>query len=285
MTAPPPLPRLRPRRMALWIGAGLVALIAVCAVFAPVLTPYSPYAQSLLDRMQPPVFLDGGSMAHLLGTDDLGRDELSMLLYGARLSLGIGLGTVAMSAVIGIGLGLAAGYFGGMVELAVMFLLTVRLSLPVMLVALALVGLLGNSLALIMAVLSGFLWDRFLVITRSLCQRARQQDYVLAARAAGCSDLYILAREILPVIAPSLIVVATVEVSHAVMLEAALSFLGLGVQPPAASWGLMIAAAKDSFFFTPWLVNIPGLAVFVLVLGINLLGNGLRDLISPDSKH
>ena len=268
--------RLR-RHRSLWLGGGIVAAVLLLALLGPLAWTASPFEQDLTARLQPPAFL-GGTTAHPLGTDHLGRDYLARLLEGGRVSLLVGFGTVLGSGLFGIGLGLLAGYRGGRTDAAVMFLVTVRLALPIILVALAVIGLVGATLPIIMAVLGGLLWDRFAVVTRSLAMQARDRDYVLAARAAGRSDLAIMAREILPNLAGPVTVVATLEMAHAILLEAALSFLGLGVQPPGASWGLMIAEAKDFVFFDPWLINIPGLALFVLVMGINLLGDGLRDL-------
>lgn len=264
-------------------GLVIVGTIFVTALAAPLIAPYSPYAQNLDLRTMPPLFL-GGTMEHPLGTDLLGRDYLSRLIYGGQVALMIAFGTIAMSSVIGIGLGLLAGYYGGRVDMLVMFLITVRLSLPVMLVALAVVGLLGSELHIIMAVLAGFLWDRFAVVTRSLVMQLREREFVMAARASGASNLRIMLREILPNLAAPLVVVATLEMANAVLLEAALSFLGLGVKPPGASWGLMIAEAKDFVFFEPWLINIPGFALFALVIGINFLGDGLQDVLSGRAK-
>ncbi|MGI4815306.1 MAG: ABC transporter permease [Janthinobacterium lividum] len=272
-----PMRSATPRNWKLIAGALIVGAISFCAIFAPYLAPYPFAAQSLADRLIPPVFMHGGSWHHLLGTDHLGRDYLSRLLFGARYSLMIGVGAVLLSGIVGIGLGISAGYFAGYVDTGVMFLLSVRLSMPVMLAALSIVGLFGNSLTLLMIVLSSFLWDRFLAVARSLTQRIREAEFVLAARASGCSDLRIMFREIMPNLSAPLIVVATLEMAHAILLEATFSFLGLGIRPPAASWGLMIAEAKDFVFFQAWLVNIPGLAIFILIAGITLLGAGLQD--------
>ena len=266
-------------RGGLVVGGGIVFILVLIALSAPWLAPYSPYEQSLDIRLRPPWFL-GGTAEHILGTDLLGRDYLSRLIYGTRLALLVAFGTAFMSAVIGVTLGLLGGYYGGKVDAVVMFLITVRLSLPVILVALAVVGLIGSTLPIIMAVLASLLWDRFAVVTRASVMQLRDREFVLAARALGCSDLRILVRDILPSIAGPLTVVATLEMAHAVLLEASLSFLGLGIKPPESSWGLMIAEAKDLVFFDPWLINIPGVALFVLVIGINLLGDGLRDIVT-----
>lgn len=278
-------PRLRlPGGLALWTGGTILLLALACALLAPWLAPHSPYEQSLTGRLVHPVFM-GGTWDHVLGTDHLGRDYLSRLLYGARFSLLVGFGTVLMSAVIGIALGLCAGFYGGRVDFIVMFLLNVRLSLPVMLATIAIVGLMGNSLALMMVIMACFLWDHFLVVARSLTSRLRDSEFVLAAKSAGYSDIRILLGEVLPNLAGPLVVIATLEMSHAILLEAALSFLGLGIRPPDASWGLMIAEAKDFVFFEPWLVNIPGLAIFVLIAGITLLGGALQKLLVPADAH
>lgn len=265
------------------IGLLIVGVVFLVAVTAPLIAPYSPYAQNLDMRTAPPVFL-GGTWAHPLGTDLLGRDYLSRLIYGARIALLIAFGAIAMSSLIGITLGLLAGFYGGRVDMVVMFLITVRLSLPVVLVALAVVGLVGRELHIIMAVLASFLWERFAVVTRALVMQLRERDFVLAARSVGASNLRIMVCEILPNLVAPLVIVATLEMVNAVLLEAALSFLGLGVKPPAASWGLMIAEAKDFVFFEPWLINVPGIALFVLVIGINLLGDGLQDLFSGKAR-
>ncbi|TAK80672.1 MAG: ABC transporter permease [Betaproteobacteria bacterium] len=268
------------RKRGLVIGGTILLIIILMALLAPWLSPHSPYDQDLNKRLIAPWFLGGADPAHLLGTDHLGRDYFARMLYGARVALMVGLGTVALSSPIGITLGLLGGYYGRRVDLVVMYLVMVRLSLPVVLVALAVVGLIGSELTIIMAVLASLLWDRFVVVTRSLVMQLREREFVLAARAAGSSDLAILLREILPNLAAPLTVVATLEMANAILLEAALSFLGLGVKPPEASWGLMIAEAKDMVFFEPWLINIPGFALFALVIGINLFGDGLRDALS-----
>lgn len=233
---------LRPRRQrrklnaALWVGGTVIALMALSALCAPLLAPHSPYEQALDARMIRPVFM-GGTWDHPLGTDTLGRDVLSRLLYGARMSLIVGFGTVALSALIGITLGLWAGYRGGWADTVVMFWLNVRLNLPIMLAAVAIVGLLGNSLGLMMLIMALFLWDQFLVVTRSITMRLRPADYVLAAQCSGFSDLRIMVREILPSLSGPLVIVATLEMANAAMLESALSFLGLGIRPPPAPGG------------------------------------------------
>ena len=190
----------------------------------------------------------------------------------------------AISGLIGTVLGVAAGYFGGRVDLLVTFLITVRLALPVILVALAAVAVIGGSLPLVILVLGCLKWDRFVVVIRSATQSVRALDYVTAARAAGASTTRIILRDVLPNILPFLIVTATLEAASAILLEAALSFLGLGVQPPLPSWGLMIAEAKQYMFFSFWMIAIPGCGLALLIFAVNLLGDGLRDAISPDTR-
>ena len=281
-----PASRLRSWRRALRhrglvLGVILVGLIGLIALIAPLLAPHDPYTQDLARRLVPPIWHDTGTWTHPLGTDNLGRDYLSRALYGARIALTIGVSVMVISGLIGAALGLAAGYFGGKVDLAVTFLITTRLAMPVVLAALAVVATVGSSLLAVILVLGLLKWDRFAVVMRSATQQARSQEYVAAARAAGASTPRIILGEILPNVLPHLLVVATVEAGSAILLEAALSFLGLGVQPPLPSWGLMISEAKAFMFFSFWLIAIPGIALATLVLGINLLGDGLHDVSAP----
>lgn len=267
------------RRAGLVTGAVIVGFVLLVAILAPWITPHDPFAQNLDNRMAVPFWMEGSKPEHILGTDGLGRDYLSRLIYGARISMLIGLLTVVTSGLIGTTLGVLGGFFGGRVDDAVLFAITCRLAIPVVLVALAVVGLVGSSLTLVILVLGLLLWDRFAVVARSTTMQVRNLDYVAAAWAAGLSTPAILVKEILPNIASHLAVVATLEMALAILLEAALSFLGLGVPPPLPSWGLMIAEGKDYMFFSPWVIFVPGVALFVLVFGINLLGDGLRDLL------
>jgi peptide/nickel transport system permease protein len=267
------------------IGAFIIVAILAIALLAPVIAPYNPYDQNLAQRLIDPVWFDDGSWAHPLGTDQLGRDYLSRLIYGARISLLIGAAAATISGLIGTSLGLAAGYFGGRVDMVVSFIVTTRLAMPVILVALAVVALAGGSLHVVILVLGLLLWDRFAVVIRSTTMQVRALDYVAAARATGCSTLRIVLSEILPNITNALIVVVTLEMAQAILLEAALSFLGLGVQPPLPSWGLMVAEGKEYMFFSPWVITVPGVALFTLVLAINLLGDGVRDLAAPENRN
>jgi peptide/nickel transport system permease protein len=269
-----------------FIAGGLMVLVVVLtAIFAPYLSGgHDPYAQDLNSRMIQPVWSEKGTWEHPLGTDNMGRDYMARLAFGARVSLLIGFSCTAIAAVIGISLGLAAGYFGGMVDMIVSFIITVRLALPAVLVAVAVVALVGGSMQVVILVLGCLIWDRFAVVLRATTQQIRGMDYVQAAQAAGCSILWIMIREIMPNLLNSIVIVATLEIGRAILLEAALSFLGMGVQPPTPSWGLMISEGKDMMLFSPYLVTIPGVALFFLVLGMNLFGDGLRDVASPEGR-
>jgi len=267
------------------LGGTILGIILIMAVLAPFIAPFNPYEQNLLVRIVPPVWMDGGSWEHPLGTDHLGRDYLSRLLYGAQVSLLIGVGTALISGVIGTTLGILAGYFGGKVDTVITFIITARLSMPVILVALAVVALAGSSLMIVMAVLGLLLWDRFALVIRAATQQIRNADFVTASQVQGCSVFQTLRYEILPNLMNSLVVVATLEMAQAIVLEAALSFLGLGVPAPLPSWGLMIAEGKSFILFDPWLITIPGVLLFALVLGTNLLGDGLRDVTAPEARN
>ena len=270
--------------MGLVIGTTLLTLIVLAALLAPIVAPHDPYAQDLGRRLIPPVWYGKGTWAHVLGTDNLGRDYLSRVIYGARISLLIGLSVMLISGLVGTFLGLVAGYFGGRVDLAVTFLVTVRLAMPLILVALAMVAAIGGSLTVVILVLGLLKWDRFAVVMRAATQQVRSLEYVAAAECMGASPVRIIFGEVLPNIMPQLVVVATVEAASAILLEAALSFLGLGVQPPLPSWGLMIAEAKAYLFFSFWLIAIPGTALAILVLAINMVGDGIRDVSAPGGR-
>ncbi|RLB94135.1 MAG: ABC transporter permease [Deltaproteobacteria bacterium] len=266
------------------IGGFMVLIVFMVAIFAPCIAGYDPYHQDLSKRMISPVWSEKGTWKHPLGTDSMGRDYLSRLVYGSRVSLLIGFSCMAIAAVIGIALGLIAGYFGGIADYIVSFIITVRLAMPAVLVAIAVVALIGGSMKVVIMVLGCLIWDRFAVILRATTQQIRAMDYVQAARSAGCSVLWLMVREIMPNLFNSIVIVATLEIGRAILLEAALSFLGMGVQPPIPSWGLMISEGKDLMLFNPYLVTIPGVALFFLVLGMNLFGDGLRDVTSPEGR-
>lgn len=279
---PSPLTKLRRRvfrNHSFLIGTLVLLLIFGVALLAPVLAPHDPYEQELSSRLMNPFWHEKKfDNEHVLGTDKVGRDYLSRLMYGAQISLLIGFSSMLISGLIGTAMGVTAGYFGGRVDMVVNFIINTRLAMPVFLVAMAAVVAFGASLTVVILVLGLFLWDRFAVVMRSITMQARDLDYVNAARALGCSTPYIIVREIFPNVLSSLTVVATVEMANAILLEAALSFLGFGVQAPTPSWGLMLNEAREYMFFSPWLLALPGACLFVLVLAINLFGDGLRDV-------
>jgi peptide/nickel transport system permease protein len=282
------MPRLLPRwrqHGGFLFGCAVLATMAALAIFAPLLTPYSPYSQDLLVRMHPPVWMEGGNWTHPFGTDHLGRDYLARLLFGARISLLVGLSVTAISCLIGTTLGVVAGYFGGRVDTVISFLITARLAVPVILVALAVVALAGSSLQIVIGVLGLLLWDRFAIVMRATTQQLQSADFIVAAHVQGASNSQIIFQEVLPNVVNNLLVVATLEIAQAIVLEAALSFLGIGVPAPTPSWGLMIAEGRANILFDPWLITIPGAFLFMLVLATNMTGDGLRDLTSPESRN
>ena len=266
-------------------GAICLAVIAGAAVLAPVLTAYDPASQDLAHRLLEPVWTAKGTWEHPLGTDQVGRDEWARLIYGSRLSLMIGAFTVLISGAIGTALGLAAGFYGGRVDLAVSFLISVRLSLPVVLVALVVVAILGGSVTVLTLVIGLLLWDRFAIVVRSAARQLARRDFITSARVIGSSDLRIIARELLPNLLNPLLVVGSVELANAILTEAALSFLGLGVRPPFFTWGLMIAEAKSQLLFRPVLIALPGMALMALIFSVNLLGDALRDTLMPEGRN
>lgn len=267
------------------ISAVLLVVIVTAAILAPWIAPHDPFLQDMGQRWAKPVWHDSGSWEHILGTDAFGRDYLSRLIFGARISILIGVFTMLLSGLIGVTLGLVSGYFGGWVDSFVSFVITTRLTVPVVLVATALSAIMGSTFSTVIIVLGFLLWDRFAVVTRGAVQRVRSQEFIRSARAVGCSNVRIILREVVPNVMPVIIVVATLEIAQAILIESALSFLGLGVQPPLPSWGLMISEGKSQMLYNPWVIAIPGTALFTLILAINLLGDSLRQLTSPGERH
>lgn len=266
------------------VGTGILLLLVLVAIFAPFLAPHDPLAQSLSSRLLPPVWVEGGNWVHPLGTDQVGRDYLSRLIHGTRVSISIGLGAATIGLLIGVTLGVLAGYFGGWVDHAVSFLLTAQLALPGLLLAMALVFFIGPSVIVVICIIGVLHWTYFLVVTRAATQHIRSLDFIAAARASGATSRQIIWHEILPNLSSKIIVIFTFEVGIAILAEASLSFLGVGIQAPTPSWGLMIAEGKEAMFYRPWLVVLPGMFLFVLVIGANLMGDGLRDITSPEEK-
>jgi peptide/nickel transport system permease protein len=267
------------------LGGAIVLILCLIALLAPLLAPHDPYVQTLSKRLLPPVWQAGGDWTYPLGTDQVGRDYLSRLIFGARISLMIGFGAAIIGMVIGVTLGVCAGYFGRGLDYGVSFLLTAQLALPGLLLAMALVFIIGPSVWVVIGIIGVLHWTYFLVVTRSATQRLRQQDFVAAARAMGSSHAQIIWHDILPNLLSAIIVIFTFELGISILAESALSFLGVGIQPPTPSWGLMIAEGKQALFYRPWLVILPGTCLFLLVIGANLLGDGLRDITSPQGRN
>jgi peptide/nickel transport system permease protein len=270
---------------ALVLGLTVLLIIVLASVFGPFLVAHDPYTQDLTHRNVPPIWYPAGSWEHPLGTDPLGRDYLARTLAGGRISLLIGISVVTLSGLIGTALGLVAGFYGGRIDMGIMFIITTRLSIPVILVALSVVAVAGSSLWIVIVVLGLLKWDRFAVVVRSATQEIRPLDYIAAAEVSGISTARLIFREVAPNLVPQLIVVATLEAASAILLEAALSFLGLGVQPPLPSWGLMISEARSYMFFSFWLIAIPGTMLAVLILSINVTGDALRDFLSSEVRR
>ena len=265
-------------------GLTLFVIIAFLGIFGPLVIDLSPYDQNLSNRLLPPVWIEGGNWDHIFGTDGNGRDYLARILYGTRISLTIGFGAAFVGMLIGVTLGVLAGYFGGWVDQIVNYLLTCQLALPGLLLAMTVVFLIGPSITVVILVIGVLHWTLFLVVSRSATQRIKNLDYVLAANAIGASKTQIIFNDIIPNILNQIIVIFTLEVGIAILSEASLSFLGVGIQPPTPSWGLLIAEGREALFFQPWLIILPGIALFLLVVSINMLGDGLRDITDPNSK-
>ncbi len=280
----PPRRARRKLNKSLIAGALLLLFFAVVALLATVLAPHDPYSQSLIRRLRPPVW-DGGTWNNIFGTDTFGRDYLSRLVYGTRISLAVGLGGAALAGLIGATLGVLAGYFGGWVDRAVSFVVATRLALPSLLMALAVLQITGSGLAIVIVVLALTHWDRFAVVMRTAVRQTAGADYITRARAMGSSDLRIVFREVLPNVMGQFVVIFTFEVAQCILAAAVLSFLGLGIQAPEPSWGLMMSEGRAVLATKPWLITIAGVALMLLVLAVNLVGDGLRDLLTPKGRE
>jgi peptide/nickel transport system permease protein len=260
------------------VGAAIVLLAIVAGIFGPVLAPFDPAAQELALR------LGGPSGTHWFGLDELGRDIFARVLSGARISLMVGLVVVGVSASIGIALGSIAGYFGGRIDEAISRVIDILLAFPGLLLAIALVAVLGPSLVNVVLALSLIGWVGYARLVRGQVLRAREFEFVQAARALGATTPRILARHVIPTTLPAVTVQATLGMGGAILAEAALSFLGLGVQPPTPSWGTMLNYGRTHLLDAPHLTIFPGLAIAILVLGFNFLGDGLRDALDPATQ-
>jgi ABC-type dipeptide/oligopeptide/nickel transport system permease subunit len=283
--APPSILSLILRKM--WhlrlgvLGGFLILVLLISAIFTPWLAPHDPYEQDIMNRLLPPVWLKGGSSDFLLGTDHLGRDLLSRIMYGTRVSLVVGVAAVFLQVIIGVFLGLLAGYYGGRIDSVISFMVNVMMGFPFILLVMSLVAVLGPSLQNIIIALGFTGWPVFTRVVRIETIKLREQEFVMAATTLAFKTKRILVHHILPNLLPTILVIGTVEIARAIIRESLLSFLGLGIQPPTPSWGTMLAEGRDYMLMQWWLAAYPGLAIFTAALGINLMGDAMRDLMDP----
>lgn len=264
-----------------FFGFFLTIVMLFIAIFAPILSPHDPYDQDISKRFMPPFWHENGAKEHVLGTDHVGRDLLSRIIYGARISLSVGLFAVLIAATIGIILGLLAGYYMGAIDSVISYLIDTMLSFPYVLLAMALVATLGASFRNVFIVLGITSWPLYARVIRTEVLRIKEMDYIRAAKALGMKDLRVILFEIFPNLINSVIVIGTIQTATMIISESFLSFLGLGVQPPIPSWGGMLAEGKDHMLDMWWLAALPGMAIFLTAMGINLFGDGLRDFFDP----
>lgn len=267
------------------LGLGIVMLVVLIALLAPLLAPHDPLRQELAERLRPPFWVEGNNQEYSLGTDDLGRDILSRMMYGVRISLLVGGLAVLLSGSIGVSLGLLSGYFGGWVDDLLMRVCDVQLSVPLTLLAIAVIAVVGSSLPTLIGVLGFTQWVMYARVVRGETLSIREKEFVEASRAIGATDLRIIRTCILPNALPTILVTATLLMATVIMIEAGLSYLGLGIQPPNPSLGSMLSEARQYLATAWWLGTFPGLAIMLIILGINLLADGLRDLLDPRSRR
>ncbi len=267
------------------VGLAILILLVLVAVFAPLLAPHNPIEQYRDMFLTPPFWQEGGTLSFPLGTDAVGRDILSRLIYGSRYSLAIGLIVVSIALLLGITLGLLAGFFRGWVDVAIMRVMDVILAFPPLLLALVLVAVLGPGLFNAMIAIALVLQPHFARLTRAAVMAEAKREYVVSARVAGARNVRLMFKTILPNCLAPLIVQATLSFSNAILEAAALGFLGMGAQPPTPEWGTMLAEAREFILRAWWVVTFPGLAILITVLAINLVGDGLRDALDPKLKR
>ncbi|MEQ9164496.1 MAG: ABC transporter permease [Ilumatobacter fluminis] len=268
-----------------FFGAIFLIVLVFVAVFAPLLAPHDPHDQNLVNRLAPPGFMDGGSWEYPLGTDSLGRDVLSRLMYGARISLLVGLSVVAIAGIVGVALGLIAGYKGGRIDRIVMRTVDTQIAFPGLLIAILLASLLGPSVKTVVIVLSINGWMIYARMSRSVVLSVKETAYVEAAEIIGCRQRRVMFKHILPNLAAPLSTLAVLEFARIVLAEAALSYLGVGVKRTDVSWGLDVAAGQDAIFNSWWLVVMPGLAISLTVLSVNLVASWLRIISDPSERE
>lgn len=272
--------RMRGNKMILF--SSIVLLITIfCGTFAGFIVPFSPYYQVLENKLKPPLWRNQGHRIHLLGTDHLGRDVLSRIIYGIRVSLLIGILAVAISAIFGIILGLISGYYGGIFDDVIMRIADVQLAIPLILLAISVIVVLGSNIKVLILVIGFTQWMAYARMVRGETLSLREKDFVTSAHAVGASDLRIVARYIFPNTLSSVMVLITLNMATVIVLEAGLSFLGLGIQPPEPSLGTMLSEGKNYLNRAWWLSTFPGVTIMIIIMGINLFGDGLRDVLDP----
>jgi peptide/nickel transport system permease protein len=263
----------------------VVGLLVFCALFAPLLAPHSPIEGSLGKRLIPPLGMEGSSLEHMLGTDRLGRDTLSRLIYGAQISLSVSLVGILLTGAVGASIGLLAGFWGAWVDTICMRLVDISLSLPGILMAVLLSVVFKPSFTNVVIVVIFLLWPSYARLVRGETLSLKQQEFVALARVAGCSSLTIMCRHLLPNLAPSILVLATLQVGFVIVLEASLSFIGVGIPPPTPSWGVMVADGRGLIEQAWWISILPGLAILVTVISLNILGDWVRDRLDPKLRQ
>jgi peptide/nickel transport system permease protein len=266
------------------IGFVIVVLVILIAILAPLISPYGPQKQNITQRLRPPAWVEGGSTEHLLGTDGVGRDILSRVIYGSRISLVVGLTSALFSAVVGVALGLVAGYLRGTTDAVISRVSDVQQAIPFLVLAIAVAALLGPGLTHLVLVLVVTTWVTFFRVVRGEVLSVREEQFVWAARSIGCSAARTMWRYILPNVAASIIVVGTLLIANMIIFEASLSFLGLGVPSNIPTWGRIVSDGREYVATEWWISLFPGLAILVTVMGINLLGDWLRDELDPKSR-
>ncbi len=265
----------------IWLGTSIVVIFVLVAIFAPLIAPHDPLKQDLLGRMMPPAWNAKGKLTYLLGTDNYGRDLLTRLLYGARVSILVGVSSMLVSCVIGTIAGMIAAYRGGWAEQVVMRFADAHLAFPEILLAILVVAVFGGSLFNIVVILGVSSWMVYARVVYGLTRSIKERPYIEAARSQGIRDFKILWRHIFPHLLPMITVVSTLQIAQMILTETALSFLGLGLPPPTPSWGNILAEGRDRLFVAPWISNSAGIAIILIVWGINMLGNGLRERLDP----
>lgn len=262
-------------------GCIIILMTLFCGVFANVMAPFSPYSSELEDKLKPPLWEDARGDRHLMGTDHLGRDVLSRVIFGVRVSLLIGVLAVGISAIFGITLGLIAGFYGGIFDDLIMRISDVQLAIPLILLAIAVIMVLGSSTGVLILVIGLTQWMAYARVVRAETLSLREKDFITSAYAVGASDFRIITRYIFPNTLSSVMVMITLNIATVIVLEAGLSFLGLGIQPPEPSLGSMLSESKNYLSRAWWLSTFPGITIMTIILGINLFGDGLRDVLDP----